>query len=88
MEYYNQFKKNKEMISTYEPVPKYEQVDNIKSKIRTKISVLVRRGDFESYEYAHAFFNKKLGIDKQTTLHDVNLLQTKLNHIQNAINNY
>jgi superfamily II DNA or RNA helicase len=88
MEYYNEFKKNKEIITTYEPVPKYEQVDIIKSKIRTKISVLVRRGDFESYEYAHAFFNKKVGINKQTTLHDVNLLQTKLNHIQNAINNY
>ena len=76
------------MISTYEPVPKYEQVDNIKSKIRTKISVLVRRGDFESYEYAHAFFNKAAGIHKQTPLHDVNLLQKKLNHIQNVINNH
>lgn len=88
VEYYNEFKKNKGTVTIYDPVPKYEQVDNIKSKIRTKISVLVRRGDFESYEYAHAYFNKKLGINKQTTVHDVNLLQTKLKHIQNAINNH
>jgi superfamily II DNA or RNA helicase len=88
IDYYNAVQKDTQVIDKIEHIPKYKQVDDIKSKIKSKISVLVRRGDFESYEYAHAFFNKAAGIHKQTPLHDVNLLQKKLNHIQNVINNH
>jgi hypothetical protein len=87
VEYAEKMKKDNHINNEIEIEPKYKEVQKIKSMIKSKIAILIHMGLYENYEYAHAHFNKKVGITNQSKVHNVDLLTLKLKHIQNAINN-
>lgn len=79
-------------ISKQEPVveelPKYEQLNIIKSKIHKAIGRVVHLGLFEKHNLAHYYYNEASGIRDHVTCNDLRLFNKKLTLITNDIDNH